>query len=99
VFQSFIFHDNNLIIINELITGWIFLILDEEHIATTDLLLSFSNHVNFSTLSSLLNSMSAIIWEDFIKSRIRPVSDRKATIIIKIEGLLTNNEINEHAII
>jgi len=87
VFQSFIFHDNNLININELITRLIFLILDEEYIATTDLLLSFSNHVNFSTLSSTLNSMSVMIWEDFIKSRIRPVSDRKAIIIIKIEGL------------
>jgi len=34
-----------------------------------------------------MNSISVLIWEDFIKVCIKPVSDRKATVIIKIIGL------------
>lgn len=41
----------------------------------------------FSTLSSGLNSLPIITWEDFLKPMIPTVSDGKATLIGKFLGM------------
>lgn len=48
------------------------------------LILQFCIH--FSTLSSGLSSMSALVWQDFVRPHTKPMSEFKATVIAKMSG-------------
>ena len=41
---------------------------------------------HFSTVSSSLNSMSAVLWEDVLKSKFMHLTESKKTVITKVLG-------------
>lgn len=47
------------------------------------------NHIwfqHYSTLSSGLSSLSALVWQDFVRPHTKPMSEFKATLIAKVSG-------------
>ena len=55
----------------------------------------FISHYHFhlayySSISSMMNSLSAVTWEDFLKRVFSKTSDQKAVIITKILGKILN---------
>jgi hypothetical protein len=44
-----------------------------------------------SSISSMLNSLSAVTWEDFLKLKFSKVSDERATVVTKCLGKFTTS--------
>lgn len=58
----------------------------ERFLRTFDHSLKYLIYLTLSSISSMLSSLSAVTWEDFLKLRFNNVSDDKATAVTKVLG-------------